>query len=278
MRFSAAEAREAVRQAAQQNPELAVELARRDGRVPALRLPYPAEGDAPWGYDTAVVLPLRDEAAATLVRKLLAELDDTLLLALPQLSEIVVDLDGEIRTLTADRAGSPGECVVGDGARTTRWRLVDARGEADRELLADRPVEERIRPRWSLTWAVPVDTDGGPQRLRTAPVLYAPTPTDEPLGLPAVLVASFPLEVTRRRVAPGPLTEFLLDRAAAAYAELVAAWPTRTPSLLRLVPGPMGRGRWTPPCAAGSPRCCPRPRSCPPRTPTRRRCGRGTRS
>ena len=242
VRFSAVEAREAVRQAAEGNAELAEELVRRDGRVPALRLPYPADGLAPWGYDTAVELPLRDEAALALVRKLLAELDDTLLLALPQLAEIVIEIDGEtVRTLTADRR-VPGECVVGDGARTTRWRLSDARGELAGELLADRPVEERIKPRWSLTWAVPVDEDGGPQRLRTAPVLYAPTPTDEPLGLPGVLIASFPLEVTRRRVAPGLLTEFLLDRAAEAYAELVAAWPTRTPALLRLVPGPIGEG------------------------------------
>ncbi|HEX4789238.1 MAG TPA: hypothetical protein VH372_12295 [Actinospica sp.] len=239
--FSAAQAREAVRQAAQQNPELGAELARRDGRVPALRLPYAADGTPPWGYDTAVVLPLRDEAAAVLARRLLTELDDTLLLALPQLSEIVVDLDGDIRTLTADRS-TPGECVIRDGTRSTRWRLADAQGDADAELLADRPVEERIRARWSLTWAVPVDEDGAPQRLRTAAVLHAPTPTDEPLGLPGVLIASFPLEVTRRRVAPGPLTEFLLDRAAEAYARLVAAWPSRTPAVLRLVPGPMGEG------------------------------------
>jgi hypothetical protein len=241
VRFSLTEARAAVHGAAERNPELAAELARRVGRVPVLRLPYAAEGVPPWGYDTVVELPLRDEAAVALVRGLMAGLDDTLLLALPQLAEIVVDLDGDIRTLTADRSVG-GECVVTDGARTTRWRLAEARGELGRDLLADRPVEERIRPRWTVTWAVPVDEDGGPRRLRTAPVLHAPTPTDEPLGLPALLIASLPLEVSRRRVAPGPLAEFLLDRAAETYARLVEAWPTRTPALLRLVPGPMGEG------------------------------------
>lgn len=241
VRFSLTEAREAVRHAAARNLELADELTRRGGRVPVLRLPYAAEGTPPWGYDTVVELPLRDEAAVALVRGLLTGLDDTLLLALPQLAEVVVELDGETRTLTADRSVR-GECVVGDGVRSTRWRLAEARGELAADLLADRPVEERGRPRWSLTWAVPVEEDGGPQRLRTAAVLHAPTPTDEPLGLPALLIASFPLEVTRRRVAPGPLAEFLLDRAAEAYAQLVAAWPARTPALLRLVPGPMGEG------------------------------------
>ncbi|HET9171757.1 MAG TPA: hypothetical protein VFN97_20125 [Actinospica sp.] len=241
VRFSLTDARTDVERAATQNPELAGEMARRGGRVPVLRLPYPAEGTPPWGYETAVELPLRDEAAVTLVRGLLAGLDDTLLLALPQLAEVVVDLDGDVRTLTADRSVR-GECVVGDGSRSTRWRLAEARGDLGPDLLRDRPIEERSRPRWSLTWAVPVDEDGGPQRLRTAPVLHAPTPTDEPLGLPALLIASLPLEVTRRRVAPGPLAEFLLDRAAETYAQLVAAWPTRTPALLRLVPGPMGEG------------------------------------
>jgi hypothetical protein len=241
VRFSLTEARADVHRAAEQNPELAAELTRRGGRVPVLRLPYPAEGTPPWGYDTVVELPLRDEAAVVLVRGLLTGLDDTILLALPQLSEVVVELDGDIRTLTADRSVR-GECVVADGSRTTRWRLAEARGELAAGLLADRPVEERSRPWWSLTWAVPVDEDGGPQRLRTAPVLHAPTPTDEQLGLPALLIASLPLEVTRRRVAPGPLAEYLLDRAAEAYAQLVTAWPTRTPALLRLVPGPMGEG------------------------------------
>ncbi len=239
--FSATQAREAVREAALTNPELGHELSRRGGRAPVLRLPYPAEGVPPWGYDTVVELPLRDESAVLLTRRLLSELDDTLLLALPQLAEIVVEIDDESRTLTADRT-TPGECVVGDGVRTTRWRLATARGVADRELLADRPVEERIRPQWSLTWAVPLDEDGAPRRRHTAPVLHAPTPTDEPLGLPGVLIGSFPLEVTRRRVAPGPLTDFLLDQAAAAYAEMIAAWPSRTPALLRLVPGPIGEG------------------------------------
>ena len=34
-------------------------------------------------------------------------------------------------------------------------------------------------------------------------VVHAPTPTDEPLGLPALLLASFPLSPDRRHVAPG---------------------------------------------------------------------------
>jgi hypothetical protein len=72
-------------------------------------------------------------------------------------------------------------------------------------------------------------------------VIHAPTPSDEPLDLPAILIASFPMTPDRRHVAPGPLTDFLIERAAAAYAELLRTAPP-TPALLDLVPGPMGQG------------------------------------
>src|SRR6202035_2793027 len=72
-------------------------------------------------------------------------------------------------------------------------------------------------------------------------VVHAPTPTDEPLGLPALLLASFPLSPDRRHVAPGPLTDFIIERAAEAYASLLPALPPG-PGLLDLVPGPVGRG------------------------------------
>lgn len=266
VRFSAADARAAVEDVSLRSPQLGLELRRREGSIPVLRLPYPAEGQPPQGYDTAVVLPLRDSAAEQLVRRLLAEIDDALLLALPQLAEIVVEVDGATRTLTSRRGGER-EWVVTDGARSTRWRLARAHGILDPLLLAGRPVEERARPYWSVTWAVPVGSEAGsgagsvaggephaaggedagrgpvePHSPKTLPVVHAPTPTDEPLGLPALLIASFPLDPTRRHVAPGDLTDHLLDQAAAAYADLFEQWPEPGPGLLRLVPGPVAEG------------------------------------
>ncbi|MFD0632151.1 molecular chaperone Hsp90 [Catenulispora yoronensis] len=241
VRFSSTEALREVEHAAEQSSGLRTQLQRREGRMPVLRLPFGADGEPPAGFDTAVVLPLRDEAARTLVRDLLAGLDDALLLALPALSEIVVDVDGDVRTLTAVR-GADGVCTITDGARTSVWRTVSASGAIPPELLADRPVEERVRPRWSLTWAVPCNAEGEPRRPGTAAVFHGPTPTDEPLGLPALLIATLPLDPTRRRLAPGALTDYLLDRAADAYTGLVRDWPTKTPGLLRLVPGPIADG------------------------------------
>lgn len=241
VRFSAAQARDAVARAAEHSPGLAEELRRREGRVPVLRLPFPADGFPPQGYDTVVELPLRDSAAESVVRRLLAEIDDALMLSLPQLAEVVVEVDGRVRTLTSRRGGA-GEWTIADGEYTTRWRLARAHGRIDPLLLANRPVEERGRPYWSVTWAVPVGDDGAPRRPRTAPVVHAPTPTDEPLGLPALLLASFPLEPTRRHITPGELQDFLLDQAALAYADLIEKWPARTPELLRLVPGRLAEG------------------------------------
>ncbi|RSS78719.1 sacsin N-terminal ATP-binding-like domain-containing protein [Streptomyces sp. WAC06614] len=241
VRWSLAEARELAADTARHSPGLGDELRRRDGHVPLLRLPLAAEGIAPEGYDTVVVLPLRDAAAEDLVRRLLAAVDDALLLTLPGLDELVVETPEGIRTLTRRTDGA--FTVIDDSAGQVRhWRTVRHHGTLDPALLADRPVEERLRPYWTVSWAVPVDAEGAPLRPGTAPVVHAPTPTDEPLGIPALLIASLPLDTARRHPAPGPLTDFLVERAAEAYAELLGGWRPVSTGLVDLVPGPLGQG------------------------------------
>ncbi|MFE3765630.1 sacsin N-terminal ATP-binding-like domain-containing protein [Streptomyces sp. NPDC059104] len=242
VRWSLAEAREMAREASAFSPGLGDELRRRDGHVPLLRLPLPAEGTAPEGYDTVVVLPLRDSAAEDLAQRLLSGVDDALLLTLPGLREIVVETPADGARTLYRRTEGPYTVIEDSASGTHRWRTVRHSGPIERELLADRPVEERLRPVWTVTWAVPVDPDGAPQRPRTAPVFHAPTPTDEPLGIPALLIASLPLDTSRRHPAPGPLTDFLVARAADAYAELLGAWDPVGTGLVDLVPGPLGKG------------------------------------
>ncbi|WP_329120958.1 sacsin N-terminal ATP-binding-like domain-containing protein [Streptomyces sp. NBC_01465] len=241
VRWSLAEAQALAAEAAQTVPGLADELRRRDGHVPLLRLPLPAEGTAPDGYDTVVLMPLRDGGAEDLAARLLASIDDALLLTLPGLSEIVVDTAEGVRTLTRSTEG-PYTHITDSSAGTTRWRISAAHGPLEPKLLEGRPVEERLRPHWAVTWAVPVDAEGAPVRPRTAPVVHAPTPTDEPLGVPALLIASLPLDPTRRHPAPGPLTDFLVERAADAYATLLADWTPVSTGTIDLVPGPLGKG------------------------------------
>jgi hypothetical protein len=234
-------------------PALVGELAARSGHVPVLRLPFAdgdrADGLPPAGFTTSVELPLRDAAAVGLVARLLAEVGPALLLALPALDEIVIDTGAGSRVLTAVRTADTVAVTVDDVdavsavSAVSRWRVAADGGALDPALLADRPAEERARTAWSVRWAVPVDEGGAPIALPgdgVSAVVHAPTPTDEPLGLPALLLASFPLSPDRRHVAPGPLTDFLVERAADVYAGILPGLAPG-PGLLDLVPGPVGR-------------------------------------
>jgi hypothetical protein len=212
-------------------PALAAELAGRSGHVPLLRLPFDAPPlEVPEGFDTLVRLPLRDSAAVDAVRTMLAETSPALLLGMPALEAIEIEVDGSPRTVSADG-----------------WHVVSESGEFTPDevtgLFADRPTEERARPFWSLRWAVPVTGTGEPGALPATvpPVVHAPTPSDEPLDLPALLIASFPMATDRRHVAKGPLTDFLVERVADAYVRLLRELP-RTSRLLDLVPSLMGKG------------------------------------
>lgn len=222
VRFSAADTAALVRESAGHEPRLAEELARRDGHVPVLRLPFPAQGVPPTGYDTAVLLPLRDAAAEDLVVRLLDEVDDALLLALPALAEVVVQLPGRPERQVTDVS--------------KRWHVVRRSGRFSPELLADRPTEERRRLAWTLTWALPRDGAGAPR------VLHAPTATDEALAWPALLIAPFPLDPGRRHIAPGPATDALVEEAAAGYAELMREVARLGLPVWPLVPVGMAQG------------------------------------
>jgi hypothetical protein len=215
----------------------AAELARRDGGVPVLRLPWPEPGAPPEGFATEIVLPLRP-GARSVVEAALRALRAELLLALPGLSAVDVVMEGELRTLS--RAGGAPRVTLTDGEVPTVWQVATRSGELPAELLAGRPVEERSRRGWTVTWAVPLEdaADDGPARPRPLPagqVVHAPTPTDEPLSLPVRLIAPFPLGPDRRHVAPGPGTDALVAAAADTYAELITGlFPD--PVLLALVP------------------------------------------
>lgn len=221
VRFSATETRQEVAGL----PALTAELARRGGAVPVLRLPRPLDGQPPEGFSTEVRLPLRP-AALGVVKAALDSLDASLLLALPTLS--TVDVNGRLIA----RTGAEPHLVTYDNGVETSWLVVRAEGTLPDELLADRPTEERERAHWEVLWAVP---QAG---LTGRHVVYAPTPSDEPLSLPARLVASFPLGPDRRHVAPGPLTDWLVERCADAYLDL-ARIVDGGPEVLRLVPQPV---------------------------------------
>lgn len=255
--------------------DLAETVAARGGSLPALRLPFAAgarsavlaEGDDPLGqlpsagagagagaardaYATVVELTLRDETAVDDVRRQLAQVDDTLLLALPGLATVEIQ---HVR-----RGGVAMEERVADRVLTdvsARWWVAEESGAVPAHLVADRPVEERDRSTWTIVWAVPRETGvtasaedsaseslagrpglGGP---RAAGVVRAPTPTEEPLTVPAVLVATFPLDPSRRHVADGALATFVAGQTGPVLADLAG----QVDDPLSLVPTGLPAGR-----------------------------------
>src|SRR5690625_4326203 len=269
VRWSSESARAAMEEATAggRAPGLAAELDRRSGHLPLLRLPFAAEGEPTSGYDTEVTLLLRDTEAADRLRALLNATSPALLLALGDLGEIRVRTDSGERVLTRepgadedvltrvryrgpqhDEPGADADPPGGDESaegHTVRWRTVSRTGRFDPSVLADRPSEERSRLDWVLTWALPLTAEGGPAPLPEGvpAVVHAPTPTDDALDVPALLIGTFPLGPDRRRIAPGPAAESLVAEAADAYCELLCQVEPR--AALDLVPlSLMGRGEF----------------------------------
>ena len=174
---------------------------RRGAAVPVLRLPF-ADLDLPAppdGFDTEVVLPLRSADARQLVAGLLADLDATLLLTLPALGL---------------GRGAPRWAAARAHVVTSRRRHVDRRRSmaaalvvraVDPELLAGSPGRRAGAAQLFADLGGAVDEVGRPTALpdSVAAVVHAPTPTDEPLTLPALLIAALPLDPSRRHIADG---------------------------------------------------------------------------
>lgn len=194
------------------------ELAHRRGAVPVLRLVWPSdEPGPPSGFDTEVRLPFSSDTDREELLAQAAEQAADVLLAFPALRRI--ELPGRVWS----RGDIDGGFVwLHDGETATRWRLVRRHGVLPAELLL--AAEEHHRPEWVVCWAVPVSDDGVPVPVGEG-VLHAPTPTDERLSLPARLLATLPVEPSRRRIRPGGAAGFVLDKAVRCYPDLVAAVP-----------------------------------------------------
>ncbi|OZM70561.1 molecular chaperone Hsp90 [Amycolatopsis antarctica] len=208
------------------------QLAARAGDVPVLRLlwePEPDETPVPQGFDTEIRLPVRSDVD---VPALLAEIEAgvrDVLLALPWLRTVEIGGAGWSRVPDGDAV----EITGPDGA-VERWLTRAVSGEFTPEALATLGVEGSAGRCWNCVWALPVDAGGALLPLADE-VLHAPTPTDERLSLPARLIATVPVDPSRRRIAAGAAVTEVLAGAATAYPALAAALPpAQRPSM---VPG-----------------------------------------
>ncbi|MBE1465894.1 sacsin N-terminal ATP-binding-like domain-containing protein [Kibdelosporangium phytohabitans] len=218
VRFSAQRTREI--------PEIQRHVAARSGQVPVLRLVWPTDSAPPAGFDTEIRLPLRADVDQAALLANFREQAPDLLLALPGLASIEV---AGSRWTSSDS----GDTVVLTGpAGTTRWML--RRGSGKLSDTAGLGMETSAE--WLVCWAIPVTDAGVPQPL-AEDVLHAPTPTDERLSLPARLIASLPIEASRRRVMASAAVTEVLAEAAKLYPALVFGVPEEHRTALVPVPG-----------------------------------------
>ncbi|MFE2960833.1 sacsin N-terminal ATP-binding-like domain-containing protein [Nocardia tengchongensis] len=181
-----------------------------DFEPPALRLAWAIEERPANGFDSEIVLRLRESVnTVELLTEMRAEAAD-LLLELPALSNIRIG-DDEISSTRRDLGDGISELVVtGPNSDETRWW----------QYRTDR-----------ARWLLPV-RDGRPVPARPD-VLRAPTRSDEELSIPAVLIADVPMQPDRRRLLPGaPLAAL-----AAGYADFARALPPRDRLVLVPTPG-----------------------------------------
>ena len=216
------------------DPGLAAKLAQHP--PPVLRLPFACDARdvgvdsvLESGFDTVVALPWRDDSSRQRAAAAVASIDDALFVSLPDLTEVVVlggPDDAPQRWTSSMRSGV---LTVTADDRVRRWRLHESCGEWRDAKVEEVRADQRLRSRWQLTWAVPITEAGTPvawadevARL-PARVVHAPTPTDEVLSMPALLVGTFPVDPTRRRLSDGPLTDAMVTASIDAYVEVVAS-------------------------------------------------------
>lgn len=205
-----------------EDAELAALLEQR--QPPALRVPFPTDAGPPDGYDTAVVLPWRDDAARQLAIEAVSAIDEVVLLSLPDLGEVRIEIAGtetfEGHTWVVDRSTSPWLIRRDEQSSWWKWAGIVGAVTDDDETIAH---EEALRRQWMASVVLPVTELGLPLPLpgSLARVVNAPTPTVEPWGLPVVAIADFRLDSSRRHIAEGARTTAVVEALAIAYASLV---------------------------------------------------------
>ncbi|MFE6863002.1 sacsin N-terminal ATP-binding-like domain-containing protein [Nocardia sp. NPDC057668] len=180
---------------------------------PALRLAWALDERPAVGFDSEVVLRLRDDVdAAALLTTMRAEAVD-LLLELPALASIRIG-DHEISSTVTELDG---------GLQELRVSGADPQTDADER----RWWQYRTK---HARWLLPLRA-GRPVPARPD-VLRAPTRSDEELSLPALLIADIAMQPDRRRLLPGARPAEL----ATGYADFARALPPA--DRLVLVPPP----------------------------------------
>lgn len=207
-------------------------LERHNLSVPGLRLPWPSAELPPDGWDTEIVLYPRAELDVDAVLAgLVADAPDVML-DLAGLTELTIGDPPSSLTRTVEHRDDGVEAMtITDRAGAERRWWVLASGSADADRTGHRQPADPSASASPVRWLWP-EVDGRPGRA-SPDVLRAPTRSDEPLTLPALLVADLPLQPDRRRLMP------TVDVAeiACGYAALVSQLPAADRTVAVPTPG-----------------------------------------
>ncbi len=171
------------------------------------------------GYSTVIRLPLRDEGEREKVKKALERLEPYFLLLSQELESVRIILDGEERCFRVERETqclSDGRVVLHSPGGATSWK----RWTGTKETAESKRLTAAI--------ALPIDENEKAVSCTDALPFHVFFPTEEQLGVKALVHASFDLQQNRKHLREGSYDAELLDLFGTVLEKVILDIPART--------------------------------------------------
>ncbi len=168
------------------------------------------------GYSTVICLPFRDKESQEKAKNTLERLEPLFLLLSQELESVRIILDGKERCFRVERSRSNGTAVLHHPGGATRWKRWTGTKETDESK------------RLTVTIAFPLDKNGKAVSHTNELPFHVFFPTEEQLGVKALLHASFDLEQNRKHLRGGNYDTELLDLLGTVLEKVLRDIPART--------------------------------------------------
>ena len=171
------------------------------------------------GYSTVIRLPFRDEGDREKAKSILEGLEPLFLLLSQELESVRIILGGEEICFRVERETqrlSDGRAVLHRPGGTTSWKRWTETKETDESK------------RLTVAIALPVDENGEAVSHTNELPFHVFFPTEEQLGVKALLHASFDLEQNRKHLREGNYDAGLLDLLGTVLEKVILDIPART--------------------------------------------------
>ena len=189
------------------------------------RIPYPSDPTdkvlllQDMGYSTVIRLPFRDEEAQVKAKKALKNLDPYFLLLSQQIERVCIINDGDEHVFTIRRHVQGlcnGRAVLEGPGGKTEWQ----RWVTTQNIVGDKRITVAI--------AMPLNKYGEAVSHTDELPFHVFFPTEEQMGLKALLHASFDLEQNRKHLRDGKYDEKILCHFGDTLERLILDIPPRT--------------------------------------------------